>query len=382
MRFNENFNRLAPSYLFREIDERVRRAAARNPEMKFARLGTGDVTLPIPEFVAEAGAVAAYELTEKSTFRGYPPARGYPFLIAAVCDYYRSRGTEIDNDDVFVSDGAKTDVAAVFDLFEAGSRVAYFDPTYPVYADVAAMKGMIGVPVAATSENDFSPSPDGIKADVIILCSPSNPTGVALDRQSLARWVEHARNTGAIIIYDAAYEGFVTDGKPRSIYEIEGADEVAIEICSLSKTFGFTGIRCGYTVVPKTLGALRSAWGRHRSTCFNGVSYVTQRMAEAALLRPREASANTAIYLKNARKLRSEITASGLKAWGGESPYVWLKTGTDSWTAFDKLLERGVITTAGVGFGKGGEGYLRLSSFCSDEEIDRAVIAIKDELCK
>lgn len=381
MTFNSNFNRLAPSYLFREIDNRVRKAKQRNPGIKFARLGTGDVTLPVPEFIAEAGAVAAYELSDKRTFRGYPPARGYPFLIAAVCDYYRSRGTEIDGDDVFISDGAKTDVAAVFDLFEPGSRVAYFDPTYPVYRDAVTIKGMKGVPVSAIPENGFLPSPDGVEADVIVLCSPSNPTGVAFDYLSLERWVKRANKIGAVIIYDAAYERYVPFGKPRSIYEIEGAENVAIEICSLSKTFGFTGIRCGYTVVPKNLGALRSAWSRHRSTCFNGVSYVTQRMAEAALLRFDEASANAEIYLSNAKRLLRELVACGLEAWGGEAPYVWLKTNVSSWEAFDRLLEKGVISTAGSGFGSGGEGYLRLSSFCPDEEIDRAIAGIKDVFC-
>ena len=368
--------------MFREIDERVKRAAALNPDMKFVRLGTGDVTLPIPEFVAEAGVKAAYELTRVGTFRGYPPARGYPFLISAVEEYYRARGIEVDGDDIFISDGAKTDAAAVFDLFRVGSRVAYFDPSYPVYADVAAMKGMKSVVIPATPENDFLPSPDGVDADVFLLCSPSNPTGVAFDKLTLGKWVNRARETGAVIVYDAAYERYVSGNKPRSIYELEGADEVAIEICSLSKTFGFTGVRCGYTVVPKKLSVLHDAWARHRSTCFNGVSYVTQRMAQSALLRADEASANSLVYAANAKKLYRGLTSAGLEAWGGDAPYVWLKTDSDSWSAFDKLLERGVITTAGCGFGLGGEGYLRLSSFCTPDEIDRAIDVVTDILCK
>ena len=382
MKFNDNFKRLAPSYLFRETDERVKNAAARNPGMKFARLGTGDVTLPIPEFVTEAGVKAAYELSRVGSFRGYPPARGYPFLISAVEGYYRARGVTVDGDDIFISDGAKTDAAAVFDLFGAGSRVAYFDPSYPVYADVTAIKGMQGVAVSANPRNGFLPPPDGIKADVILLCSPSNPTGVAFDKLALGTWVNHARETGAVIVYDAAYERYVSGDKPRSIYEIDGADEVAIEICSLSKTFGFTGVRCGYTVVPKKLKVLHDAWSRHRSTCFNGVSYVTQRMAQSALLRADEASANACVYAARAKKLYRSLTAAGLKAWGGDAPYVWLKVGSDSWGAFDTLLERGVITTAGCGFGSGGEGYLRLSSFCPPDEIDRAIDVITDVFCK
>ena len=358
----------------------MKRVAARNPDVKFARLGIGDVTLPIPEFVAEAGVRAAYELTRVGTFRGYPPARGYPFLISAAETYYRNRGVSVDGGDVFISDGAKTDLAAVLDLFGAGSRIAYMDPSYPVYADVVAMKGMQSVTILANSENGFLPSPDEVEADVIILCSPSNPTGVAYGRSALEKWVSRAKNIGAVIVFDAAYERYVRSGKPRSIYEISGADEVAIEICSLSKTFGFTGLRCGYTVVPKKLKTLHAAWARHRATCFNGVSYVTQRMAQSALMRADEASANARVYLDNAERLYRGLTAAGLEAWGGDSPYVWLKTDTSSWNAFDRLLEAGVISTPGAGFGAGGEGYLRLSAFCPSEEIERAINVITEVL--
>lgn len=378
MRANGGFKKLTERYLFKEASERAERFKAARPDVKLCRLGIGDATLPVPSFVAEAGAVAAYELTKKNGFRGYPPANGYPFLISAVVDYYAERGVEIFPDEVFISDGAKSDIAAAFDLLERGSVVALADPTYPAYADMAAIKGMRTTTFRADEENGFLPKPSGEAFDAVILCSPSNPTGAAYTAAQLEEWAAYASRIGAIIVFDAAYESFARAGAARSIYEARGAKSVAIEIGSLSKSFGFTGLRCGYTIVPRETGALRFLWDRRKAACFNGVSYVTQRMAEAALKNPEAAGANARVYQANAAFLAEELRSYGLRVWGGESaPYVWLKTNEDSAAAFERLLNRGVVTTPGSGFGASGDGFLRLSAFCPREELIAAAAEIR-----
>ncbi len=401
MRINDNFEKLPESYLFSTVARRLREYKEAHPDADVIRMDIGDVTVPIAECVLEAMHKAVDDMGRAETFHGYGPEQGYDFLRNAIADYdYKQRGIEISADEIFISDGAKSDLGNLGDIYSEESIVAVADPGYPVYADTAVMSGRAGeqdadgrwsriVYLEGNAENGFKPSVPDVHADVVILCSPSNPTGAVFTRAELEAWVEYAEREKAIIIYDSAYEAFVTEeGVPRSIYEIPGAERVAIEIRSFSKTAGFTGLRCGYTVVPAALKgynkdgeevSLRKLWNRRQTTKFNGASYIIQRGA-AALYTPagREAIKRTiGLYLENAKLIRRSMEAAGFEAFGGEnSPYVWLKSpeGEGSWDLFTKLLEEKQIScTPGVGFGEAGEGYIRLTGFNSPENTMRAM---------
>lgn len=401
MRINDNFEKLPESYLFSTVARRLREYKEAHPDADVIRMDIGDVTVPIAECVLEAMHKAVDDMGRAETFHGYGPEQGYDFLRNAIADYdYKQRGIEISADEIFISDGAKSDLGNLGDIYSEESIVAVADPGYPVYADTAVMSGRAGeqdadgrwsriVYLEGNAANGFKPSVPDVHADVAILCSPSNPTGAVFTRAELEAWVEYAEREKAIIIYDSAYEAFVTEeGVPRSIYEIPGAERVAIEIRSFSKTAGFTGLRCGYTVVPAALKgynkdgeevSLRKLWNRRQTTKFNGASYIIQRGA-AALYTPagREAINRTiGQYLENAKLIRRSMEAAGFEAFGGEnSPYVWLKSpeGEGSWDLFTKLLEEKQIScTPGVGFGEAGEGYIRLTGFNSPENTMRAM---------
>lgn len=369
MKLNKNFDNLKDNYLFAEVENRVSAYKAKHPEKNIIKLGIGDVTLPLCPAVIEAGKRAVEDMGVKETFRGYGPYRGYTFLTRAIADYYGERGIKIAEDEVFVSDGAKSDVGNILDLFSEKCTVLVPDPVYPVYVDTNLMQGRKIVYGNATKENDFLPLPDKkVKADIIYICSPNNPTGAVYNKAQLCEWVNYALECNAVILFDAAYEYFVSDSAlPRSIYEIEGADRCAIEFCSLSKTAGFTGTRCGYTIVPKNLGALNKLWLRRQSTKFNGVSYVVQRMAQAVFTPDGRAqiSQNIDIYRKNAALISDTLKEMGIYHTGGvNSPYIWLECGSDSWSFFDRLLsEANVVGTPGAGFGRNGEGFFRLTAF-------------------
>lgn len=396
-KINENYLKLPGSYLFAEIARRVAAFSAAHPEAQLIRLGIGDVTRPLAPAVVEAMHAAVDEMGAAETFRGYGPDQGYDFLISAILEHdYRARGVTLDADEIFVSDGAKSDCGNIGDIFSTDNVVAVCDPVYPVYVDTNAMAGRAGeydtaaggwtklVYMPCTAENGFEPPLPEKPVDLIYLCYPNNPTGVTATRAQLARWVDYARANDAVILFDSAYEAFITDPDvPHTIYEIEGAKECAIEFRSFSKTAGFTGTRCAYTVVPKALRrggtSVRDLWARRQSTKFNGVSYVVQRGA-AAVYSP-EGLAQTretiAFYLENARVIRDGLAAAGLTVYGGEnSPYVWCKTpdGMPSWDFFDLLLQKAhVVTTPGAGFGPSGEGYIRLTAFGGAEDTREAV---------
>lgn len=369
MKLNKHFDSIKDSYLFAEVENRVTAYKKAHPDRDVIKLGIGDVTLPLCPAVIEAGKRAVGEMGDKQTFRGYGPYRGYTFLTQAIVDYYSERGVKLSEDEVFVSEGAKSDIGNILDLFDEKCVVSVPDPVYPVYVDTNLMQGRKIIFSDATEQNDFLPLPDKKqKADIIYLCSPNNPTGAVYDRERLKQWVDHAIECGAVILFDAAYESFVSDPKlPRSVYEIEGAERCAIEFCSLSKTAGFTGTRCGYTIVPHALGALNKMWLRRQSTKFNGVSYVVQRMAEAVFTPEGRAqiAENVNYYKKNAVLISDTLKKLGVYHTGGvNSPYVWLKCGEDSWAFFDRLLSTAnVVGTPGAGFGKNGEGFFRLTAF-------------------
>lgn len=358
MKLNANFDNLVDSYLFAEVENRVSAYKRLNPDKNIIKLGIGDVTLPLCSAVVEAGKRAVEEMGVKQTFRGYGPYRGYTFLTQKIADSYRERGIEISEDEVFVSDGAKSDVGNILDLFSEDCTVLVPDPVYPVYVDTNVMQGRKIIYADACEENGFLPLPDKKrKADIIYICSPNNPTGAAYNRIQLKQWVDYALECKAVILFDAAYEFFVSDPKlPRSIFEIEGAKECAIEFCSLSKTAGFTGTRCGYAIVPHALGKPNKMWLRRQSTKFNGVSYVVQRMAEAVFTATgrEQISANIGVYKKNAAIISATLGKMGIYHTGGvNSPYIWLKCGGNSWDFFDKLLaEANVVGTPGAGFGR------------------------------
>ena len=385
MKINENYANLEQSYLFSTIAKKVNEYAAQNPDKKVIKLGIGDVTLPLCKAVTEALHKAVDEMGVQATFRGYGPEQGYDFLRKAVQEYYAKRNVELELDEIFISDGAKSDLGNILDLFSKDNTVLVPDPVYPVYVDTNVMAGRKVVYVDANGENEFLPLPDkNVQADIIYICSPNNPTGAAYNKEQLQAWVDWAKSMNAIILFDAAYECFVSDENlPRSIFEIEGAKDCAIEFCSLSKTAGFTGTRCGYTVVPKALGVLNKMWVRRQTTKFNGVPYIVQRGAEAVFSEEgqKEIRENINYYKENAKVISDTLKSCGIWHVGGKhSPYIWLKcpNDMDSWTFFDYLLEKAqVVGTPGAGFGKNGDGYFRLTSFGSKENTAEAMKRFK-----
>lgn len=381
MNINENYLNLEQSYLFSTIAKKVNEFADKNPDKKIIRLGIGDVTLPLCKAVIEAMHKAVDEMSVQGTFRGYGPEQGYDFLRNAVKDYYAKRNVELELDEIFISDGAKSDLGNILDIFGKDNTVLVPDPVYPVYVDTNIMAGRKVVFANANGDNEFLPMPDeNVKADIIYLCSPNNPTGAVYNKEQLKKWVDYALLNNAIILFDSAYECFISDEDlPRSIYEIEGAKKCAIEFCSLSKTAGFTGTRCGYTVVPNALGKLNKFWLRRQTTKFNGVPYIIQRGAEAVFTEQgqKEIKENIGYYKENAKVISETLTRLGIWHVGGKhSPYIWLKctNNMSSWDFFDYLLENiQVVGTPGAGFGKNGEGYFRLTSFGSKENTIEAM---------
>jgi len=405
-RINESYQKLKAGYLFPEIGRRVRAFAEANPEAKIIRLGIGDVTLPLVPAVVRALHAAADDMARAETFHGYGPENGYPFLLEAIREHdYKSRGLEVELDEIFVSDGSKQDSANIQEIFGQDCSLSVTDPSYPVYVDSNVMAGRTGeadatgryqgiVYLPATEENGFTPPPPDRRVDLAYLCSPNNPTGAVASRENLEQWVGWARENDAVILFDAAYDAFIQDpALPRSIFEIDGARECAIEMRSFSKRAGFTGVRCAYMVIPKMLtGSTRAGervplnrlWARRHSTKFNSVPYLVQRAA-AATCSP-EGAAQTAeqvaYYMENARRIRSGLQAAGFAVFGGEhAPYIWMRTpsGLSSWQFFDRLLsEAHVVGTPGSGFGPSGEGYFRISAFNSHEKVDEAIGRIRE----
>ena len=381
MNINENYLNLEESYLFSTVAKKVAQYTSENPDKKVIRLGIGDVTLPLCNAVIGAMHKAVDEMGSQSTFRGYGPEQGYDFLRNAVKNYYLKRNVELDTDEIFISDGAKSDIGNILDLFSKDNAVLVPDPVYPVYVDTNIMAGRKVIFANANEENDFLPLPDkNIKADIIYICSPNNPTGAVYNKEQLKLWVNYAKEQNAIILFDAAYECFVSDENlPKSIFEIEGAKDCAIEFCSLSKTAGFTGTRCGYTIVPKNLGRLNKFWLRRQTTKFNGVPYIVQRGAEAVFSEEgqKEIKENINYYKENAKIISETLTKCGIYYTGGKhSPYIWLKCPNNmkSWEFFDYLLNKiQIVGTPGSGFGQNGEGYFRLTSFGSKENTIEAM---------
>lgn len=398
---NENFIKIPATYLFSEIAKRVAQHKEANPEAKIIRMGIGDVSLPLPDASVDAMISAAEEQRHAATFRGYGPEQGYAFLRESiVANDYTANGINIEADEIFVSDGAKSDTGNIGDIFSSDNRVAITDPSYPVYVDTNAMAGRAGEPTASgawtklvylpcNAENNFVPALPTEKVDIIYLCYPNNPTGTTLTKDQLAVWVDYAKKNKSVILFDAAYEAFITEENvPHSIYEIEGAKDVAIEFRSFSKTAGFTGTRCGYTVVPKQLMAyteageavaLNKLWNRRHTTKFNGTSYVVQRAAEATYSEAGKKQVRTLIdfYTENARIIREGLLKAGYQIFGGvNAPYVWAKApeGMSSWEYFDYLLkEKNIVTTPGAGFGASGEGFVRFSAFGSRQDTIEAM---------
>ena len=386
MKINDHYMNLASNYLFADIAKKVQAFKAENPEADVISLGIGDVTQPLCSAVVEALHKAADEMGQSATFRGYGPERGYDFLRNAIVEHdYRSRGIDIDADEVFVSDGAKSDTGNFQELLSADCVVAVTDPVYPVYVDSNVMAGRKIVKQPCTAENGFVPELPKEHVDVIYLCYPNNPTGTTLSYKELYRWVEYALQNNALILYDAAYEAYIRhDNVPHSIYEIDGAMECAVEFHSYSKTAGFTGIRCGYTVVPKTLPVpLNQLWSRRQCTKFNGTSYISQRAAEAIYTPEgqQQIRATIGYYMKNASSMKEALRAIGIQVYGGDdAPYLWVRTpyGLSSWQFFERLLtEAHVVCTPGVGFGPSGEGFVRLTAFGQSERTKEALERIK-----
>lgn len=393
MNVNPNYTKIKESYLFAEVAARTAKYASAHPEAKIIKMGIGDVTLPLCPAVIEAMHKAVSEMGVKETFKGYGEYRGYDFLCESICRYYKSFGVDLETEEVFVSEGAKSDLGNILDLFDNNNTVLVTDPVYPVYVDTNIMAGRKVIYADATEANGFLPMPDlSVHADIIYLCSPNNPTGAAYTRAQLAEWVAYAKAEGAVILLDAAYEAFITDDDvPHSAYEVEGTKDCVIEICSLSKTAGFTGTRCGYTIVPKSLKFsenLNKMWLRRQSTKFNGVSYIIQCGANAVFTPEGQAGvkANIAYYQENAKILMDALDECGIKYFGGKnSPYIWLKCPDNmgSWEFFDKLLEEAnVVGTPGEGFGENGKGYLRLTSFSTHENTREAMERLKKLLAQ
>jgi LL-diaminopimelate aminotransferase len=403
---NENYLKLKAGYLFPEIGRRVNEFIQQNPDKKVIKMGIGDVTQPLVPSVVKAFSDAVEEMGHVDTFKGYGPEQGYTFLREAIADNaYKSRGIDISADDIFVSDGAKSDTGNIQDIFGSDNKIAICDPVYPVYADTTVMSGKTGecqangyydgvIYMPCTKENGFIPELPTETPDLIFLCYPNNPTGTVASKVELKKWVDYAIEKNAIILYDAAYEAFIqNDEVPHSIYEIEGAKKVAIEFCSFSKTAGFTGTRCAYTVIPSELVAydkqgnshpVKPLWNRRQCTKFNGVSYPVQKAAAAIYSEQgkKEVREVIAYYLENARIMKESLSAAGYDVFGGDdAPYVWLKTKNDmkSWDFFDKALnEANVVGTPGSGFGPSGEGYFRFSAFADRENVIEAMERIKN----
>jgi len=404
-RINESYRKLQAGYLFPEIGRRVAEFEAAHPDARIIRLGIGDVTLPLAPAIVEALRTAVEELGTPEGFRGYGPEQGYGFLRDAIAEHdYRARGVEIAADEVFVSDGSKQDSGNIQEIFGQGCTIAVTDPVYPVYVDTNVMAGRSGeadgqgryagiLYLPASEQNGFMPGPPDARVELAYLCSPNNPTGAVASRENLKAWVAWARASDAVLIFDAAYDAFIQDpALPHSIYEIEGAEECAIEMRSFAKRAGFTGLRCAYTVVPKALTGttqagqrvpLKGLWARRQATKFNGVPYVVQRAAEA-IFSPegrKQTAEQVAYYMANAERLREGLTAAGFACFGGEhAPYIWVRTpeGLSSWDCFDRLLaEAHVVSTPGAGFGAAGEGYVRISAFNSHENVEQAVARIQ-----
>ena len=383
---NQNYLKLNESYLFAEIARRIREWQSAHPELssQLIRMGIGDVTRPLPKTVVDAMMKAAQEMGQAESFHGYGPEQGYDFLKTAIQSYYKKFGVQLALDEIFISDGAKSDLGNILDLFDEKNTVLVTDPVYPVYVDTNMMSGRKIVYAMSSEENGFLPLPaPEYRADIIYLCSPNNPTGAVYDREGLTKWVRFAQENNAILLFDAAYECFVTGDLPHSIYEIPGARDVAIEFCSFSKKAGFTGTRCGYTVVPDTLkregASLNKMWLRRQTTKFNGVSYITQRGAEAVFTEAgeREIEENLQYYRDNASIITETMDRLHIYYTGGKnSPYIWLKCpgDMDSWSFFDKLLnEAYVVGTPGAGFGKSGEKFFRLTAFSTHENTREAM---------
>jgi len=388
MKINRNYDNLVPSYLFAEIASRTNAYIKAHPEKKVIKLGIGDVTLPLAPIVVEAFKKGADELGVKETFKGYPEYEGYAFAREAIAGYYKNHGVDVNADEIFISDGAKSDTGNIGDIFGTDNVVMVTDPVYPVYVDSNIMAGREIVYAPCTAENGFLAMPDdSVHADIIYLCSPNNPTGAAYNAEQLKAWVDYANKIDAIILYDAAYEAFITDDCPRSIFAIDGARTCAVEFCSLSKTAGFTGTRCGYTVIPKELERdghnIHSLWYRREATKFNGVSYPVQCAAAAVFSDEglAQIQENLNYYKENARIIASALDELGIYYTGGKnSPYIWLRcpNGMESWEFFDYLLENAqVVGTPGEGFGACGKGYFRLTSFGDRDNTIEAVERIK-----
>lgn len=403
---NENFLKLPGSYLFSDIAKKVKAYQESHPDKRLIRLGIGDVTRPLPQASIEAMHRAVDEMANKSTFHGYGPEQGYDFLIDTIIkNDFEPHGIELSSSEVFISDGAKSDTGNIGDILGLDNKVAVTDPVYPVYVDSNVMGGRAGqlngkqwsdiTYMPCTAENNFIPSIPSNRIDVIYLCYPNNPTGTTLTKAELKKWVDYALSHDALILFDAAYEAYIReDDIPHSIFEIEGAKRCAIEFRSFSKTAGFTGVRCGYTVIPKEVTAttatgervaLNALWNRRQCTKFNGTSYITQRGAEAIYSKEGKQQVRETIdyYMENARIMREGLTAAGIQVFGGKNaPYLWVKTpeGFTSWQFFDHLLnEANIVSTPGVGFGPSGEGYLRLTAFGQREDCIEAIQRISQD---
>lgn len=390
---NKNYQNLKKSYLFITINKKVSEYTAANPDKKIIKMGIGDVTQPLCEAVIGGLFEGVADMAKAETFRGYGPEQGYDFLKNGIKNYYKEQmNVNLESDEIFISDGAKSDLGNILDLFSVDNTVLIPDPVYPVYVDTNVMDGRKIVFCDANEENGFLPLPDkNVAADIIYICSPNNPTGAVYSREGLKAWVDYANEQGAVILFDAAYESFITDSSlPRSIFEIEGSETCAIEFCSLSKKAGFTGTRCGYTVVPKALVRdgvdINSMWLRRQTTKFNGVPYIVQRGAEKIFTPEGEAqtSAVLSYYRENAKIIADTCDELGIYYTGGKnSPYIWLKCprGMSSWDFFDLLLtEANVVGTPGAGFGENGEGFFRLTAFNSKENTIEAMERIKKVL--
>lgn len=384
-KINQHYRQLKDSYLFSDIARRVAAFSQAHPEKEIIRMGIGDVTLPLMPSVISSLHSAVEEMADASTFRGYGPEQGYGFLRDAIRAYYVRFGVQLDPDEIFVSDGAKSDLGNITDLFSADNTVLIPDPVYPVYVDTNLMNGRKILYMNANAENGFLPMPDPeVRADLIYLCSPNNPTGAVYTREQLAAWIDYALAQDAVLLFDAAYEAFIGDSSlPHSIFELPDAKRCAIEFCSLSKTAGFTGTRCGYTIIPKTLKiegmSPNRMWNRRQATKFNGVPYIIQRGAEAAFSEEgvRQSQEMIAYYKKNTAVMAETLERCGVHFFGGvHSPYLWMECPDrmDSWTFFDYLLENAAIVgTPGAGFGINGEGYFRLTGFGSQPKTMEAM---------
>lgn len=401
-KINENFLKLPKNYLFAEIANRVEAYVKQNPDKQVLKLGIGDVTRPLPKTIVKAMQNACEEMLNEKTFRGYGPYEGYEFLRTAIAKNYKNFGVDIAIDEIFVNDGAKADTANIIEIFDNNTTIAVCDPVYPVYVDSNALCGRLGnydtntgkwskvLYMSCVKENNFLPELPKTKVDLIYLCFPNNPTGEMISKKELQKWVDYANKNGSIILYDAAYEAYITEDLPHSIYECDGAKTCAIEFKSLSKDAGFTGIRSGYTIIPNDLKIdgikLNSLWMRRQATKYNGASYIIQKGAEARYTEEgkKEVKELIGYYQQNAKFIYNGLKEIGLEVHGGiNSPYIWLKTPNNmkSWDFFDLLLNKAnIVGTPGVGFGPSGEGYFRLTSFGSKETTEKAVLRIKENI--